>query len=306
MMYWFRYAIAAAATLMAGQAAAQVRSVHLQAPRPFGYFIGDVIRLEADIVVDASFALVPGSLPKPRAVNYWLDLNSVSTDDRGVQAGARRYRVVLAYQTFYAPLEPRAVTIPGFTVTMSDGSTRAEAEVPAWTFLMSPLREIRPQRATPAALLRPDVAAVPVATARPLAAAIGCGVVALLLLAALARHYAWWPFGRAPRRPFARARALLRRRLAGDVEADGYLAGLIVLHRAFDEAAGRAVMADDARAFVAQAPTFVALEPEIDRFFRASRRAFFGADPAGAMTALPPEALTAVAARLALAERHAA
>jgi mxaA protein len=291
---------------MDGQAAAQVRFVHLQAPRPFGYFVGDVIRLEADIVVNAPFTLVPGSLPKPRTVNYWLDLRSVSIDDRGVQGGARRYRIVLAYQSFYTPLEPRALTIPGFAVTMSDGGTRAEAEVPAWTFLMSPLREIRPQRATPAALLRPDVAAVPVATARPLAAAIACSVVALLLLAALAHHHAWWPFRPARRRPFARARALLRRRLAGDVQADGYLAGLIVIHRAFDEAAGRAVMADDARAFVAQAPAFVALEPEIDRFFRASRRAFFGADPAGAMRALPPDALTAVAARLAVAERNAA
>jgi mxaA protein len=302
----FRFATAALAMLMAAPAVAQVRAVHLQAPRPFGYFIGDVIRLEADIVVDAPFVLVPGSLPEPRSLNYWLDLRSVTTDDRGVRAGTRRYRLVLVYQTFYAPLDPRSLTIPGFAVTMTDGGTRVDAQVPAWTFLMSPLREIRPQGATPAALLRPDVAPIQVPLVRPLATAIGCGAAALLFLAALARHHAWWPFRPARRRPFARARTALKRGLAGDVRTEGYLAGLIVLHRAFDEAAGRAVMADDARAFVAQAPTFVALEPEIDRFFEASRRAFFGADPAGAMTTLPPAALAAVAARLARAERTAA
>jgi len=288
------------------QASAQVRSVQMQAPRPFGYFIGDVIRLEVDIVVDAPFTIVPGSLPKPRSVNYWLDLRSVAVDDRGTRTNERSYRIVLEYQTFYAPLEPRALTIPGFTLTMSDGSARIEAEVPAWAFLMSPLREIRPQPSRPAALLRADVTPPPVPAATAAAIAIGCGVAAPALFGALAYYYAWWPFSRSRRRPFARARIATRRALASDVHGEGYLAGLVALHRAFDVAAGRSVMAEDAKAFVASAPTFGRLEPEIDRFFQASRRAFFGADPAGAMTAFPPDALSTVAARLAAAERAAA
>jgi mxaA protein len=288
------------------QAHAQVRSVHVQTPRPFGYFIGDVIRLEVDIAVDAPFTIVPGSLPKPRSVNYWLDLRSVAVDDRGTGTNERSYRIALEYQTFYAPLEPRALMIPGFTVTMSDGSARIEAEVPAWPFLMSPMREIRPQPSRPAALLRADVTPPPASAAKAVVVAIGCGVAAPALFGVLAYYYAWWPFSRSRRRPFARARVAMRRALAGDMHGEGYLAGLVALHRAFDAAAGRSVMADDAKSFVVSAPTFGRLEPEIDRFFQASRRAFFGADPAGAMAALPPDALSTIAARLAAAERAAA
>ena len=235
--------------IMIVQASAQVRSVHVQAPRPFGYFIGDVIRLEVDIAVDAPFTIVSGSLPKPRSVNYWLDLRSVAVDDHGARANERSYRIALEYQTFYAPLEPRALTIPGFTVMISDGSARIEAEVPAWSFLMSPLREIRPQPSRPAALLRADVTPPPVSAAKAVAVAIGCGVATPALFGAVAYYYAWWPFSRSRRRPFARARVATRRALAGDVAVEGYLTGLVALHRAFDAAAGRSVMAEDAEGF---------------------------------------------------------
>jgi mxaA protein len=295
----------ATAAFIAGTASAQVRSVDLQGPRPFGYLIGDVIPLDVEIAVAEPFALLPSSLPQPRPIKFWLDLKSVTVTDRGTQNGEHRYHAVLSYQTFYAPLEPLPLQIPGFTLTFAYGTSRAEAAVPPWTFLMSPLREIRPSQGEAAALLRPDVEPALISLGMQRDFAIGSGVATLLLLGLLAHHRAWWPFAGRRARPFARALRAVRRALASDMRADGYLAGLLSIHRAFDASASRRLLADDIPAFVDRQPVFRPLESDIGRFFQASQRAFFGADPAAAMAILPPETLVAFGTRLAAAERAA-
>lgn len=299
-------ALALAAAFQAGEALAQVRSVDLREPRPFGYLIGDVIHLDVDIVLDPAFRLVPASLPKARTVTYWLDLRSIAVQDLGVQGGERRYRLSLDYQTFYAPLEPRALEIPGFAFTATDGSNEAQGNVPGWRFLMSPLREIIPARSGGGGIyLRGDAepAAIPYATAG--AAALGSGLTGLLFLGALAHHRAWWPFRVQRKCPFERAMRDVRQAVGREGRAEGYLASLLSLHRAFDVTFGRRLLGDDVPAFVGQAPAFRPLQADIDRFFAASRRAFFGSDLSGAMATQPPEALGALARRLAAAERAA-
>jgi mxaA protein len=293
----------AAAVFFAGAASAQVRSVDLQGPRPFGYLIGDVIPLDVDIAVAEPFALLPSSLPQPRPVKFWLDLRSAKVTDRGTQNGEHRYHVALTYQTFYAPLEPLPLEIPGFTLTFGAGTSRAEAAVPSWTFLMSPLREIRPSQGEAATLLRPDVDPAPISIAMQRALTMGSGVTTLLLLGLLAYHRAWWPFAGRRARPFARAARAARRTLAASTRDNRYLAGLLSLHRAFDASAGCRVLAGDVPGFIDRLPAFRRLEPDIDRFFQASQHAFFGADPAAAIAILPPETLVALASLLAAAER---
>jgi mxaA protein len=298
-------ALVLAAALTAGAASGEKRSIDLRGPRPFGYLIGDVIRLEADIALDEAFALVPGSLPKARSVNYWLDLKSIAVNDHGVRGGQRRYRLLLEYQTFYAPLAPRQLVIPGFAFTVTDGSTQLEGNVPAWRFLMSPLRELTSSGTGEAVYLRADVQPERIPLARARAAALGSGIAALLLLGMLAHHRAWWPFKLQRKRPFARATRAVQQALAREPKTEEYLASLLSLHRAFDATAGRRVLAEDVRDFRQQNAAFRPLQADIERFFVASRHAFFSSDPIGAITALPPGSLVAIARRFAAAERAA-
>ncbi|WP_245581930.1 nonribosomal peptide synthetase MxaA [Phyllobacterium phragmitis] len=296
--------LALIAVLASGEAAAQVRAVELMGPRPFGYFIGDVIHLEVELAVDEPFTFEPASLPRPRPISYWLDLKSAALHDRGSRGGLHRYRLALDYQTFYAPLEPRALEIPGFSLTVTDGTRQVDANVPGWTFLMSPLREILPRGGEPL-YLREDIGAVPIPVRTRFAVAIASGIISTLLLGLLAYHRAWWPFARRGKRPFARAARAVRQALREGSGVEAYRAGLLSLHRAFDATAGRAVLADDLPAFLESAPAFRPLGTDISRFFQVSRRAFFQADAAGAQADLPPTALIGLGARLAEAERIA-
>ncbi|WP_029009948.1 hypothetical protein [Azospirillum halopraeferens] len=288
-------------------AAAGVRSVTLAGPRPFGLFIGDAILLEADIVADPGFRVMTASLPRPGPVTYWLDLRSVAVEDGGVRDGAGHHRVRLEYQTFYAPLEPRALDIPSLTLTLNDGARSAEAVIPAWTFLTSPLRELRSGAGGDGGgpYLRPDVPPRPVDGTVGMLAAAGSGTALPLLLALNAWHRGWWPFRARARRPFMRALRVARLDLQMTGDAGAYRAALLAFHRAFDAAAGRRVLGDDVPVLLDAVPAFRPLRADIERFFEASRLAFFGADTAAAIDRLPPAALLALGRRLTAAEREA-
>ena len=51
---------------------AQVRSVKLLTSRAFGYFVGDIVRSEVDVVVDRDVSLLPASVPQSGPLNSWL------------------------------------------------------------------------------------------------------------------------------------------------------------------------------------------------------------------------------------------
>lgn len=298
-------AITAAGAIGPLPAAAAVRSVELSAPRPFGVFIGDVIRHEVTITADPGFRLAAASLPRPGPLNYWLDLRGIELEDLGAGGGVRRHRLHLEYQSFYAPLETLALEISAFTLTLQDGDERAEATVPAWKFLTSPLREIRPQRGEAGTYLRPDAVPRSVPLTGWLVATGGSGGSALLLAGLIARHRGWWPFRARARRPFARAVRDLRRSLRNRADEQTYRTALQILHRAFDATAKRRLLSEDLPFFFDTAPTFRPLRSDIERFFAASRQEFFRSDGAAAVRLLPPEALVALGGRLAAAERAA-
>lgn len=297
----------AGAASAAGAAGPSEVAVRLREPRDFGYFVGDVFRREADIVVRAPYRLDPASEPKPRRLNYWLDLRDVALTDRAV-SGGRRYRLVLDYQTFYVPLSAVRLTAPGITLRFAAGERTIDAELPAFSFVMSPLREVQPAQPEtgPEGYLKPDATPRARSTRR---ARIGAGAgagVALLGLAALAYHQAWWPFRERPKRPFTRAAAAIRRRLKEDADPESYRQSLLDLHRAFDQSAGRRLLADDVPGFLSVRPDFQPLREDISRFFANSRRAFFGNDPEGAARTMPAGALAELGARLSEAERREA
>lgn len=290
-------------------AQAQVRAVEIRTPRPFGYFLGDLVRAQVDLVVEPGFTVQRPSLPQPGALTYWLDLRDVAVT-QSASGDGRRIRIDLTYQNFYAALDARTLEIPGFTVTLVDetdrGATTAKAEVPPWSFNISPLREIQPPtRDDPRTYLRPDGQASPRDPRPLLMGAAGSAFLALLALAELARDRTWWPFGARRSRPFGVAARHIRA-LARRADPDSaYGEALMALHRAVDSTAGRRVLADDLDGVLARRPAFQREAAALSRFFEASRQTFFGPGPEAGRRMVPLRDVAALARRLAQAERAA-
>ena len=303
MWRWLIVALVALGWLV-GPAFAHVQAVDLYAPRAFGYVIGDVIEHEVQIALAPPFTLEPASLPRPRPLNYWLDLQNVRLDDHGVSSGSHRYTLHLAYQSFYAALEPKRLVIPAIALTATGNDQRAAIAVPEWAFITSPLREVVATGPGQAMRLQPDIEPRPIPIRGMAISLAAGGVTGLLALAALAWQLGWWPFRAMRRRPFAKASRAIGQ-LASSSTSSTYRAALVALHRAFDATAGRGVFTEDLPAFLTAHPAFRAGEAEVQRLFAASRQAFFGNDVEGAVKALPPEQLAAISRHLRSIERSA-
>lgn len=291
---------------LAGPAAAQVRAVHTLEPRAFGYFLGDTLVRTVEIETGPEDEIVPASLPRTGPSNYWLELRDIA------QSSARRgdgrlHTLRLTYQAFYAPIDPRKQTIPATEIAVRGPNGSDTVSIPPFTFVMSPLREIFPERGAGSRdedVLRPDARPEPRRSAGLRTAALIAAGLSALFLVLLARDLAWWPFHRRPARPFSRAVREVGRALAQG-GADGYRTALLALHRAFDIAAGRRLLAADVGSFLAAHPEHGKVETEVERFFAASRAVFFGEAEREGEIRLPPHDLKQLAVTLARQERGA-
>ena len=81
---------------------------------------------------------------------------------------------------------------------------------------------------------------------------------------------------------------------------------LLILHRAFDQSAGRRVFAADISEFIATHERFASLGPKLKSFFESSQIYFFSDDRRLAEDRFPTSELTRLAAELARQERAAA
>ncbi|SHG73154.1 mxaA protein [Pollutimonas bauzanensis] len=294
-------ALACAAGPRAGQA--QVHGVEVQAPRPAGWMTGDVIPLRMRVAVDAAFPLQRASLPKPGPLNYWLELRSVDVQERAA-AGGKEYLVALDYQTFYVPLDVNTREIPALALTFGQGRDALQVRSEPWSFSMSPLRGVlMPDAAKTPLALRPDAASQLLPVDGALRLTLAFAGASTLLLIALAWHYAAWPFHERRARPFARALRGVRA-ASRDGSPQAYRQALLHLHRAFDAAAGKRLLAADVAEFLAARQAFGDVQGDLVAFFQASRRVFFANEDARAMDAMPWPSLTGLAARLAAAERR--
>lgn len=287
-------------------AAAQIRSLELRTPQAFGYFIGDVIRHEIDAVVDEPYELRTASLPSPQPLSYWLDLVDVDVEST-TSDGARRYVIRLTYQTFYAPLAASRLEIPPVRLTFADGSDVIERSVPAWPFVSSSLRGFQAEVTGGTDFIRPDIRPRLHDLSRDRGAFALFAAFSLLAAGGLMHHWALWPFGGRPARPFTRAARGLRRTWEGggrEEDAD-YRSALLVMHRAFDEAAGRRLFREDLPLFLESHPAFHPLDERISTFFEASRRAFFSDDWRAARAHVPLAEIRKLAESLSRAERRA-
>jgi mxaA protein len=316
MRWLLAYAIIA---LGATPGYAGVVAVNIYEPRAFGYFIGDTLERRVEVVTTGGTELFTEALPHPGPLTYWLDL--VSIDQKSSVSGDRKtYEITLKYQTFYSALDTRNVEIPAVPLkfsgpkddTASKGDSAAPAaSIPAFKFLMSPIRDIVLQSLNPGAnteigdVLRPDVKARTISADSALKL-FAISLVALVLSAAgLLRHYAKWPFARRPGRPFT-----IADRKIGDLDEGNrelaYRDSLIILHRAFDDSVGRRVFAADLPALLKQRHQLAKLTPSLHRFFESSRLYFFSQDRSAAEANFPIEDLRRLASDLARQERAAA
>ncbi|WP_068463876.1 hypothetical protein [Hyphomicrobium sulfonivorans] len=283
-------------------------SLALKDPRSFGYFLGDTLTREVILRVDAGETLEMASVPLAGPVNYWLELNDVKLDTESSGGGSTTYRLVLNYQTFYTPLDPRKLTIPGFALKVAGASGTGEVTVPGFEFISSPIRQLfasSSQSSGSSVALQPDVVPYPLTTGRERTAMLVSGLIALASLIALAWHQAWWPFHKRAARPFTDTARYLRSNAGKLQDASGYRTALLRLHRAFDLRAGRRVLADDVDGFLADHPEFKPYAAEVEAMFASSRQTFFGNNVDGASKQLPLSALTDLSSKLAVAERSA-
>ena len=147
-------------------------SVQIHSERPFGHFVGDLVRAHVDVHGAGDATLISASLPHPGPLTVSLDLRDVSAEEIE-EMGAKFWRIHLTYQNFYVALDVRNMEIPGFTLSFSRPGGDMAVNVPGWRFGVAPLREIAPeQKEKGADYLRPDPVADFVDESRPLATLI--------------------------------------------------------------------------------------------------------------------------------------
>ena len=244
--------------------------VTVHSARPFGYFVGDLIRARVEIVSPAEATLTASSLPHPGPISGALELRDLSVHTAS-SGGGKRWDIDLVYQNFYVALDARNIEIPAFDLRFGDEIVT----VPAWSVGVAPLREIIPSKHERSEdYLRP---APPVSYAEetpPKRLALAFATLSFLCLLAVARDRAWPPFHKRRERIFnALARELAALSL-GDVNAP--LHALQRMHRALDRANGASLLPEDLSGFFEFRPEFCELRPHLERFFAASNNAFFG------------------------------
>ncbi len=280
--------VLAAALTMENQALAQIRSVTTdQTQRDFGYFPGGLISSTAVIHVGPDTTLQAGSLPQTGPVSTDIDLLKATTQE-AAEPGGRRITVRTEWQSFATPEEVSRNDIPGYQLIFIKDHARLTANIPGFSIAVSPFRHDLQPVLDPS-VLRPDHPVAPIDLARDRQQLYAASALALLAVLALTASRGLLPWTGRKRAPFADAARRITRGGTGGRDA------LLLLHRAFDSTAGERVLADDLDRFLAARPHFRPLRADIENFFAASRRMFFGS------TANPPSPAVTPWARLSRA-----
>lgn len=259
--------------------AASAQDLRVENPRVHGWWLGDTLQQRVQITLPAGAALDPASLPRARAVDYWLDLVAVERQDRD-----RTVTLTLRYQNFYSALEPSQRLVPDVPLRLLDGTP---LRLPGFSYVTSPIRPILAP-STPDQL-QPDPPFHLIDTRAAWARLAGSALALASGLLALAWHQGWFPFHARPARPLTRAARAIRR-LAPDQARRA-------LHRALDASFGRVLIGADLDRFLAQAPQYAPLSDRLRGFFAGSDAACFGLGTA------PPQDIAALARDLAAIER---
>ncbi|MGF1645264.1 MAG: hypothetical protein ACFCUJ_16620 [Thiotrichales bacterium] len=273
----------------------------IENPRDFGYVIGDVVQRRLTVQFAAPYQLASDSLPRGGRADHWFELRPPTIDEH-LSGGSRRYTLTLDYQLFNAGAQPTRVTLPNLELAYTDGHARGMLLVPEFSLTVTPLtlphtsesNAFLPLQAPFPPPLRDHARAdrIIAATAVTLAVAL-----AWLLYDAVVA-----PWLNRRKRPFAQAANELHRLRHQPPGPERDRAALRLVHRAFDQTAGRVLLRDDVNEFIARHPRFRPLEAEVKATFERSDALFF--EPEAAANAPDFDAIARLCARCRTLERN--
>lgn len=233
----------------------------VQALRPFGYMLGDVLTQRIALEYEGR-ELEPTELPALERTGNWFARRDARIER---DAGGRRW-LTLDYQLVNVPDELQAVDLPALDLATTDSKLRLEVQVmpvtvapitPEIVLSRAGLEEMQPDAEAP----RIDVLPLE----RNLRLALGFSALLAIAWSAL---FALRQLRARGRLPFAKARTDMRR-------LDDPTAIWRRLHRAMDDTAGHVVRGHTLHSLLARAPWLMPMEQDLKRFFEASQERFF-------------------------------
>lgn len=250
--------------------------------RDYGLMVGELIHHHYIIAVDSDYTLTPSSLPAEGELSYWLDLNAVnfSSTEKGNKT---LYRLNLSYQTFYAPLDVRALTIPAIELDFANTEkNRVSLTLDDWTFTMSPIKEITPSgvgndtgiESFMKASIKPRLIRLQQIEDRLVFITI---LVIICVLSYIAVS-GWIPH--LNRSPFIQARQRIKQLRHHDLnQQEYYQVCLQAMHQAINQRAGQTIFMGRLDYFLDTHPAFSTLEKPLREFFTHSQESFFFDQP---------------------------
>lgn len=242
-------------------------------PRAYGHLAGDVVVRTVHLQLPPGLRLRGDSLPLPGGRGQALELRAV--EHRGRHDDARQ-TLVLHYQVFAAPLQPRVLELPPLTLAFEPaGGGRVQTlRVDAWPVQVAPIGPLEAAQRTGLGPLQPDRAAPPLDTRATRMRLAGWLAGALVLAAGLAWVLVLRPAWQRRQRPLARLRRELAAMPAAALEREPQ-AVFGRVHAALREQAGRNLLARDLPAYLAARPGLAPLADELLAFHEASAALFF-------------------------------
>ena len=255
--------------LWLGAACAEPVGIRFVDSTPAGnaeYRTGDLIYREIRVGVEPDYELETGLLPSIGAsVADGLEIRQVSWT-REDDGEGRIYRVQLVYQLFNTVIDTEQTTAPALGLGFVADGKRSWVEVPAWSFMQTPLHDSRGGQA----LIKP--AQPPLEYDLESSGRIVLGLIAALLLVA---GYGWLRYRFCkPLLPFATA-AKTCRRLLKHPDSAAEKAIFLALHRAVDRTAGYVLFSRGLSRFLVEHPEFSGMEAEFQQFFSISDCYFY-------------------------------
>jgi mxaA protein len=245
-----------------------VAHFELQAPKPFGYVIGDEIHHRIIVDTRKQLSLIKDSIPPVGAFNRWLQLKSATTAMQA-QGDVDRVVIDLTYQVFYSPLEVKMLKIPSFTLRFKQYDQTVEQAVPEWHFTLSPLHELAVRKDEGQLYIRPD-AESKLLSLSPYTERLGLSLMVLALMALyLAYRHGLLPWQRG-QRVFKLANKELAKLTVTDIGT-----ALNVFHHALNAFNQQPLFKPDLPEFYRRKPQFADIAAELDWFFNFSSLYFF-------------------------------
>lgn len=270
------FLLIAAAFCPASHQAADKVEIHLENPRAFGHLVGDIVERRITLSAPRPLTLAPDSLPKPGRLGHAFELRELHLDSKESGRGTQ-YELLLRYQLFAAPSEPKTLDLPAFALQLDGGAQPEELRIDFAPIVVSPLTPAGTSLRKGLGGLQPDIAPAQMENKPALWRLVACAAAAALVLTYLGYVYLGFPFLNRQRRPFTLAYRQIHA-LNADDGGDKIRAAMKRLHRAFNETAGSTIFQHNIDHFLSAHPAFAPLRSDIAAFFDESRKVFFDTD----------------------------